>query len=300
MKVVEEKYDQAWFKKRAFESLQRIDANSWDYSDSLLLYSEQGQEAYESAQVGGEYYDLVTLPEHEHLKAIAKQVVASLPDNFVYIDLGPGTEGKEAYFFNELKGQGKSFVYTPVDISDYFLGIAVDHAKEKGVAVKPIKKSFEELPDSIKAAESPRFVSLLGLTFSNYKSPKIISLLAEIAGKGGYILIDVQVRDRIDIQAVQEAYQKYMPPACDSKIRLLDLDPEKDVSPRTADASVSIWCSILNPNTSLKEKGIKADDKLLLFQSLRPTREDFEKELKGFDYQLLDEGGGFISALIKT
>jgi hypothetical protein len=45
-----EKYNQEWFKERAFKSLRKLDNGIWDYSDSLLIYVSSGAEIYESLQ----------------------------------------------------------------------------------------------------------------------------------------------------------------------------------------------------------------------------------------------------------
>ena len=124
------RYDNNWFKKRAFESITPISPNVWDYSDSLLLYISSGVEKYESLQeTNTPYFKLVTQPEREYLQSIAKEVVDQLPLDFEYIDLGPGTEHKEQYFFDELKRQGKKFTYIPVDISGHYLALAEEHAR---------------------------------------------------------------------------------------------------------------------------------------------------------------------------
>jgi uncharacterized SAM-dependent methyltransferase len=104
-------------------------------------------------------------------------------DHFEYIDLGPGTEHKEQFLFDELKKQGKTFAYIPVDISDHFLDVAEAHATGQSIQVRRMKASFEELPELLGAPTVPRFVSI-GLTFSNYAPQDILKLLQDIAGKG--------------------------------------------------------------------------------------------------------------------
>jgi hypothetical protein len=81
--------------------------------------------------------------------------------------------------------------------------------------------SFGVLPEKIVTSEVPRFVSILGLTFSNYEPSEILNLLKKIAGQGSFILIDIQLRERINISELQGIYQKYVAPACDQKIKLL-------------------------------------------------------------------------------
>jgi uncharacterized SAM-dependent methyltransferase len=221
MSAIDSKYNQEWFKDRAINSLKRIGANSWDYSDSLLLYiSDEGSKTYEELQEeGNPYFSLVTKPEREYLAAIAKNVAKALPSNFAYIDLGPGTEHKEQFFFEELKKLNKKFVYYPVDISQHYLNLAEDHAVKQGVPTISIKSSFEELPDRLSKFKGPRFISL-GLTFSNYLPAQIFPLLKDMAGNKGYIFINAQIKDRVDMKALQKIYAQDALEMCDEKLRL--------------------------------------------------------------------------------
>lgn len=298
----EVKYNTEWFKKRAFNSITKISKNVWDYSDSLLLYIFSGVEKYEGLQeTGSPYFNLVTKPEEEYLKSIAEEVVELLPDNFEYVDLGPGTEHKEQFFFDECKKQGKSFTYLPVDISDYYLELATKHTEKQGIPATPIKASFEELPDVLEKSSVPRFVNI-GLTFSNYNPQTILNLLKSIADKDGYIFINSQMKDRVDMNELQKIYAEDAKTLADDKLDLIGLDPNTDVSPREATDEIKVWCSVLNPNEKLMEMGIKKDDKILVFQSLRYTKDELESELRKIsdNYSMFDTGASFIASLIKV
>lgn len=300
MDLSQEKYNSEWFRRKALDSLEKIENNYWDYSDSLLLYSPEGQSAYETAQdEDSPYFKMVTKDEHEHLLHIAKDVTDNLPEEFEWIDLGPGTENKESYFLKEFKNSDKSFSYIPVDISSYFLGTAEEEAKRFGIRVEPLQVSFEELPDQLGISNIPRFVSLLGLTFSNYEPSKMLDLLFKIAGKGGYILMDTQLSERVDLQELKSVYQKYVAPACDKKIHLLGLDPQNDVSERIADEHIFITCILKNLTKILENKGLKVGDRIKVFQSIRKTKTSFEEDLRGLDYTIFDTGNSFISSFIR-
>lgn len=295
-----EKYNQEWFTERAFKSLKRFSSNTWDYIDSLLLYTPSGSDVYESLQeTNTPYFRLVTKPEHEYLKAVSKNIANLLPDKFEYIDLGPGTEHKEQFMFDELKKQGKTFTYIPVDISDHFLDLAASHAENQGIRTKKIRASFEELPELLGPNAIPRFVSL-GLTFSNYAPQEILELLAKIAGKNGYIFINSQIRDRVDMNALQKVYQNDAAHVADEKMRLIGLDPIEDITARVADDGFRVSCIVLKTNKKLEEIGVKNGDTLVVFQSLRYTKDSLEKALQEFDYVIFDTGSSFIGTIIKT
>jgi len=295
-----EKYNQEWFKNRAFKSLRKISDGVWDYSDSLLLYISSGAEVYEQLQeVDTPYFKLVTRPEHEYLQSIAKSVVDVLPNNFEYIDLGPGTEHKEQFLFDELKKQGKTFTYVPVDISDHFLDLAESHTSKQGIPVRKIKASFEELPELLGNPLMPRFVSI-GLTFSNYAPQDILKLLKNTAGKNGYIFINAQMRDRIDMIELQKVYQDDGMHLADEKVKLIGIDPIQDITPRLADDGFRVSCFVLRSNKVLEDIGIKNGDKLIVFQSLRYTKDSLENELHNFSHESFDTGSSFIGTVIKT
>ena len=295
-----EKYNQEWFKNRAFKSLRKISDGVWDYSDSLLIYISSGAEVYEQLQEANTpYFKLVTKPEHEYLESIAKSVAEMLPNNFEYIDLGPGTEHKEQFLFDELKKQGKTFTYIPVDISDHFLDVAEQHVKNQGIIVQRMKASFEELPELLGSPTVPRFVSI-GLTFSNYAPQDILMLLKKIAGENGYVFINAQMRDRVDMAELQKVYQDDVVHLVDDKVRLIGLDPVQDITPRLADDGFRVSCFILRSSKKLEEIGIKNGDMLIVFQSLRYTKDSLENELRNLNHNSFDTGSSFIASVIRT
>lgn len=301
MKESQEIYNQTWFKNRAIQGLKKIEEGVWDYADSLLLYiSSTAANTYEQLQdVDTPYFALVTKPERAYLESIAKQIADMLPSHFDYIDLGPGTEHKEQFLFDELKKQGKTFTYIPVDISDHFLEIAQVHAVEQGIAVQVMKTSFEELPVRLDGRAVLRFVSL-GLTFSNYDPIEALTLLTSIAGQHGWIFINAQMRDRVDMAALQKVYQDDAANLADEKLRLIDLDPDVDVSPRIVDDSFRVWCTVQKTNPLLEEIGIKAGDRLMVFQSLRYTKDQLEAILGSVDRTVFDTQSSFIGSIIRT
>lgn len=296
------KYNNNWFKKRALESLVHISPHIWNYSDSLLLYISSGVEKYESLQdTDTPYFELVTKPEKEYLQSIAKNIVNLLPKKFEYIDLGPGTEHKEQFFFAELKKQGKEFTYIPVDISEHYLKLAEIHATKQGISARPIQTSFEEVASVLGETSIPRFVSI-GLTFSNYEPQYILNLLKTIAGTNGFVCINSQIRDRVDMSAIEKVYTEDAVTLADDKLKLLGLDPNKDVTPRKVDNKIQVWCSIINPSEEIAKKGVIAGDKFLVFRSLRYTLEQLQKEIQksSNEYYLFDTGASFIATLIKV
>ncbi len=147
----------------------------------------------------------------------------------------------------------------------------------------------------------PRLVNI-GLTFSNYEPQIILNLLKNIAGKGGFVFINSQMRNRLDMDTLQKVYMEDGLTLADDKLKLVGLNPDSDVTPRTADNAIKVWCEVKNPSKKLEETGVVKGDKLLVFQSLRYTPEQLEEEIKkaSKDYSLFDTGTSFIGAVIRS
>ena len=58
--------------------------------------------------------------------------------------------------------------------------------------------------------------------------------------------------------------------------------------------------TVLQTNKELEEIGVKNGDKLIIFQSLRYTKDSLENELQNFNHVSFDIGDSFIATLIKT
>lgn len=294
-------YDRAWFRERASSSLKRISNDAWDYSDSMLLYLPGHDETYEEVQnVDNPYNEIVTAPERGYLKSVASRIAHSLPDNFDYVDLGPGTEHKEQFLFEELKKQGKSFEYLPVDISERYLTLSSANAQRQGINTQPIRSSFEELPEALEESERSRFISL-GLTYSNYNPEEVLGLLKKIRGENGNVFINSQIRDRVDIEKLRSIYQDVAVGMCRPKLELIGLDPDNDVSDLEVTDDIKIWYTVKNVNTKLEAAGVKRSDRILLFQSLRPTLDELNIAVSAEfeDYEILDTGDSFVGVVTK-
>ncbi len=83
---------------------------------------------------------------------------------------------------------------------------------------------------------------------------------------------------------------------------LLGLDATKDVTKREVNDEIKVWCNIINPSSQLGQKGVKKGDKLIVFQSLRYSKQQLEDELAKTDstYKLFDIKKSFIGALVST
>lgn len=294
-------YDYEWFRKRAFANIFKIGEGAWDYSDSLLLYIPGSDEEYESIQKGDSLYNkLVTAPEREYIVNAAPEIVSQLPDSFEYIDLGPGTEHKEQIIFDEAQRQGKTFIYTPVDVSERYLNLSTEHARSQGLTVRPLSSSFEELKDKLWKAKLPRFISL-GMTYGNARPPIVLSLLVQLLEKNDTAFIDAQIRNRVDIEAIKDMYLIAGKEMVADKLRLIGLDPEQDVDQVEITDEVELWHRLSHVPPGLTKIGIHPGDRLLVFRSLRPTLAELEASIssKFSRCKIIDTSDQFVGALLQ-
>lgn len=296
------KYSLAWFQERAFDSLKELDNNVWDFSDSLLIYAPRNEDKYERIQQAESIYSqLVTRPERRYIESIAPDIAKLLPQEFDYIDLGPGTEHKEQFIFEAVKRPGKYFNYIPVDIDEKYLELAAGHAEQQGIPVVPIRSPFEELADRLPVSHMPRFVSI-GLTYTNYAPSTILPLLKSIAGDNGHIFINSQIRERINMPEMVEVYSQEVYALMGPKIKLLGLDPVKDIAEHWCDDGIRAWFSLKNSNDRLSKMGIHPGSKILVYYFLRPSLESLQNDVSGsfHKYKLLDTGKTFVGSLLST
>jgi len=165
---------------------------------------------------------------------------------------------------------------------------------------RPIKAAFEELSEILDAEEDPRFVSI-GLTYSNYEPSEVLSLLKTIMGESGAAFINAQIRNRVDIEAIRDIYAHVAYSMGDAKLRLLGLEPERDIASTMVTDEVKVWHTLKNSNLELIAKGVIAGDSLLVFQSLRPSLETLTEDVSKIfpNHQLLDTGETFVGVLLK-
>lgn len=293
-----------WFKNRAKESLIKIDETSWDFSDSALFWTDEVVQKYEDAQTkeGNEYKKHVTDAETLYLQKITPNIVDSLPAEINYIDLGPGTENKQDYFIHKMKEDGKSLTYTPVDISKRMVDAAAHHVAEKGVDVFPVNSSFEDMEQFIDDKDTPRFISL-GLTFLNFKIEEILGILKKSMNKNGKTFINTQPREKVkSLEELKKAYSgESIIDIYNQKLKLIGLETSEDIGTIEVTDEVKIYFHVNNPTEYAQSLGIKAGDKIFVFQSMRYPTEFLKSKLEEeFDCEYFETGDDYLAVLLKN
>jgi hypothetical protein len=111
----------------------------------------------------------------------------------------------------------------------------------------------------------------------------------------------VQIRDRVDMEEVKKIYDAQVSQVFDPKLKLLGLRTD-DISERVVTDGVTVWYTVGRITPELAAKGMKIGDRLLIFQSLRYTKESLTQAIAPVfpSYTLFDHGGPFIGALLKN
>ena len=296
-----EQYSLEWFQSRALSSLEKGKDGVWDYTDSAIIWQPRAIEFYKSLQTKDNAYKrTVTNEDSSLLQKIAPKIVDLLPESFTYIDLGPGTEDKESFFFEAMQKALKKMVYVPVDVHKDMLNGAAATARTFGFVAQPLQCDFESVANLLKGKEGYRFVSI-GPTFINYRPQDGLAMLREISGKDGSILLLVQLRDRIQSKQLIDAYNEPENRALiDLKVSLLGFDPKEDLEDYAVTDEVKISYRVKHVPPALKKIGMKEGERILAHLSLRYSRQELEALFKqDFDVTYFDEGYSFIGVFLK-
>lgn len=292
---------EAWFRQEAWKSLQRAPDGSWDFSDSSLMYSPASTQAYREAQEEDTAYAReVTAVEHGVFRDVAKDIAVALPQQFSYIDLGPGTEHKERYLFDAVHAEGKHFEYYPIDISSDVLAESRRFAAEQNVVIHPMNGRFEDVAREIEqSVPEPRFVSL-GATFANYEPSVIIPMTLQLAGKDGSVMITAQLRERIDINEVRKAYESPQTiKMYEGKLSLLGIQPD-DIERFEVSDDLIVRAQIKTPPQRLATMGMEPGDWVTILKTYRWSRGQLEDALRDTDFVIHDTGATFVVVHYKS
>ncbi len=292
-----------WFAERAKNKLVKTGAGQWDFSDSALFWTDEVVKQYEDAQTvdGDDYKSQVTDAETVYLKKIMPDLVSHFPSKINYIDMGPGTENKQDYIIDEIKKQGKSLVYTPVDINSSMVESVSTHVSKEGIATFPIQSSFEDMEQFIEDKVTPRFLSL-GLTFLNFNIDDILSILKKSLNAEGLAFINTQPREKVkDLKELVKAYSsKNLLKIYNSKLKLIGLEIDEDMGTIEVTDEVKVYYHVKKPSEQAKLLGICEGDTLFIFQSIRYPMDALKSRLESeFHCTYLYSEDDYLAILLK-
>lgn len=296
---------QAWFESEAKRSYAKIHEGYWDFSDSALIYNEKGMAEYIASQKQStEYSQEVTQVEHRAIKNMAPEICQTFANKFLglkeenkshnllpfqFIDLGPGTEHKEKYLFDEFEKMQAKFKYIAVDVSDAALKSAEEYAKSLNIPAKTIHNRFDNVEAMKQELDSTAKFFSLGTTFLNFEPSEIINKMLNLCGEKGAVFITSIIRDRIDMAAAQHAFEApEFQRLFKAKLGLLGLS-ENDCGDVEVNDKIEVWMTVINPTNVLLAKGMNPGDKVLLLKTPRYSIKQLEDVVREYaDYQLFD------------
>lgn len=293
-----------WFKERANKKLVKVGEGMWDFSDSALFWTDEVVKQYEEAQTtdGDGYKKHITNAETVYLKKIIPDLVSCLPPKINYVDMGPGTENKQDYVIHEIIREGKSLMYTPVDINKCMVDAASSHVSKEGIATTPVQSSFEDMEQFIGDKVTPRFLSL-GLTFLNFKIDDILTILKKSLNSDGVAFINTQPREKIkDFKELVKAYSgENIQKIYNSKLRLIGLEINEYMGVIEVTDEVKIYYRVRKPSEHAKSLGICEGDKIFVFQSIRYPTEFLKTRLESeFVCTYFDTEDDYLAVLLKN
>lgn len=287
----------------AKEALVKAGDNVWDYSDPILLWNPKGVAEYQTIQREASYKDNVERGERKFLHQIAGDVAKQLSDNFVCVDLGPGTGEESALFLSEIQANGKQVKeYVGIDISEAMLLETQARMTIAGIDNTQLKQmSFEEGLSQVRSLPESKLITVLGLTLFN-SGIQGLDVVTNHLRNQDKAFLDVQPRERIDMENLKRTYTE--PATLDfhnAKLELIGLKLGESADNLTVDDNMEFSVQVTKLNPFLEERGVRVGDKIILARSYRPTLEEvinyFEKD--GFRVDVFDDGGEFVGVMVE-
>jgi dimethylhistidine N-methyltransferase len=172
---------------------------------SKYFYDEVGSKLFDEITELDEYYP--TRTERKILEDNLVEMGQLLGDDVELIEPGSGSSEKTRILLDHLPN---IHIYVPIDISgDYLFKVAEKLQEEyPDISIEPLAADYTrpfELPD--RHPDARRIVFFPGSTIGNFRLNKVqrfFSIIAQIVGKKGGVLIGVDLKK--DIQILEEAY----------------------------------------------------------------------------------------------
>ncbi len=172
---------------------------------SKYFYDEKGSQLFDEITELEEYYP--TRTERMILEYYLDEMAEKLGDNIELIEPGSGSSEKTRILLDKMDSIR---CYVPIDISgDYLFKVADQLRKEyPNIDIEPLEADYTrpfELPDT--HPDARRIVFFPGSTIGNFKLntvQRFFSVIADIVGKQGGVLIGVDLKK--DINILEAAY----------------------------------------------------------------------------------------------
>ena len=172
---------------------------------SKYFYDEMGSRLFDEITELEEYYP--TRTERKILEDNLEEMGRLLGENVELIEPGSGSSEKTRILLDHLSN---IHIYVPIDISGDYLFKVADKLQEEypNISIEPLAADYTrsfELPDT--HPDARRIVFFPGSTIGNFRLNKVqrfFSVIAQIVGKKGGVLIGVDLKK--DIKILEDAY----------------------------------------------------------------------------------------------
>ncbi|HJQ10930.1 MAG TPA: L-histidine N(alpha)-methyltransferase [Gemmatimonadaceae bacterium] len=143
------------------------------------FYDERGSELFEEITQLPEYY--LTRSERALLEDRIEDIVERVQPCSL-VELGAGSATKTRIILDQMRANGCSECYVPVDVSKDFLEATAAQlrADYADVQIMPVVSDITE-PFALPPLASPTLVAFLGSTIGNFQRDQAVSLLSHIA-----------------------------------------------------------------------------------------------------------------------
>ncbi len=180
-------------------------SNSPKQLPSKYFYDEVGSKLFDEITELEEYYP--TRTERKILEDNLEEMGKLLGDNVELIEPGSGSSEKTRILLDHLPN---IHIYVPIDISGEYLFKVAEKLQEEypHISIEPMAADYTrsiELPDT--HPDARRIVFFPGSTIGNFRLNKVqrfFSVIAQIVGKNGGVLIGVDLKK--DIKILEDAY----------------------------------------------------------------------------------------------
>lgn len=167
---------------------------------SKYFYDDKGSELFRSIMALPEYY--LTRAEMDIFQNQTAELITTLALNkskdYNLVELGPGDGTKTIHLLKELLGQGYTYDYLPIDISQHALNGLVSMLMEEvpALTVKPLQGDYFAKLGTIRSDQRPKIVLVLGSNIGNLSDQEAAAFIEQLSASlnpGDKILLGVDL-----------------------------------------------------------------------------------------------------------
>ncbi len=291
--------DDAFMVRRAKDHFRKIEADLWDYSDSILMWNKKGVEAYISLNDHTHYSMQTAYPEKKLLDACIPIISKIISPSTIFIELGPGTAEKTVDFLKKILSKSHTGLYYGVEISKTMAKIASQTLSKNNIEGEIIIDTFDGALSHLQTQQN-KFVFSLGFTLFNEGMSGLQHIKTAVA-HAGTAFFSVEIKDRLDMQKMEHAYcgQETIP-FHQSRLELIELTYGDHVSDLRLEPSCSVSVKVQKLNSFLLNAGAKIGDRIIIGKSYKPTMQELTDffENDGFTCNLFDFNGPVIGVSV--